>query len=92
VEDASVQRHGAYRALLSAVRDALTLPPPALISDERAYLELLRDRAHLTRQGLARLAADPDAGPLDFDTEARVLRELLADLPPDTYRHSGFAS
>jgi hypothetical protein len=92
VNDPSAPRHSAYLALLSAVRDALTLPPPALISDERAYLELLRDRAQLTRQGLNRLAADPDAGPLDFETEARVLRDHLADLPPDTYRHSGFAS
>lgn len=92
MEDASAPRHSAYRALLSAVRDALTLPPPALISDERAYLELLRDRAQLTRRGLNRLAADPEAGPLDFETEARVLCEQLADLPPDTYRHSGLAS
>jgi hypothetical protein len=68
------------------------LPPPALISDQRAYLELLRDRAHLTRRGLNRLAADPDAGPLDFETEARVLRGQLADLPPDTYRQSRLAS
>ena len=72
---------------LSAVHQALDLPAPLRGKDQLRYLKLLDQRARLARAGIVRLISNPHADALDYTSEGDHLRHVLADLPPDSYRH-----
>lgn len=72
---------------LSAVHQALDLPAPIRRKDQLPYLRLLDQRARRARAGIGRLISNPHADALDYTSEGDHLRHVLADLPPDTYRH-----
>ena len=73
------------RVLLEAVRDSLTLPPPATSQDETMFLRLFAERARLVLTAATTILANPDADDLDLLIIAERLREMAADFPPDTY-------
>ncbi len=69
------------RELLRAVADSLTMPE----QDHALELDLLRllaERAGHVRTGLRRFLADREAGSAELVGEARILRALMADMPP----------
>jgi sugar lactone lactonase YvrE len=72
---------------LTAVRQALTLPPPRRSSDHLPYLRLLDQRARLARDSISRLLTNPQPEPPDYTSEGDHILHQLADLPPSTYRH-----
>ena len=72
---------------LSAVHHALDLPAPVRRKDQLPYLKLLDERARLARAGIGRLISNPHADALDYTSEGDHLWHVLADRPPDTYRH-----
>lgn len=77
----------AIRHLLSAVYQALDLPPPHRAADRVPYLTLLERRAALALGSIGRLMADSQSDDLDYISEGDHILHLIADLPPDTYRH-----
>lgn len=78
---------GAIVHLLSAVHQALDLPAPRRASDELPYLRLLDQRARLARASIGRLISNPRSDAVDYTSEGDHILHMLADLPPDTYRH-----
>jgi hypothetical protein len=75
------------RELLAAVLEAIDLPHPATVGDEPAHRELLAGRAMHAAVALRTvLAAERDGEPA-FSTA--YLRERLAEMPADGYRHWG---
>jgi hypothetical protein len=76
------------RHFLSAVYQALDLPPPHHSHDRLPYLSLLEQRAGLARASIGRLVANQHADELDYTSEGDHILHQIADLPPDTYRHS----
>ncbi|HXW88460.1 MAG TPA: hypothetical protein VEJ42_09370 [Streptosporangiaceae bacterium] len=77
----------AFRHLLAAVQQALSLPPPARPGDRVAYLTLLDQRASVALASIGRLLADPHSGELDYLSEGDHILHQIADLPPGGYRH-----
>ncbi len=77
----------AFRHLLAAVQQALSLPAPARVGDRQAYLTLLDLRAGIALASIGRLLADPHSGELDFLSEGDHILHQIADLPPGGYRH-----
>ena len=75
------------RVLLSAVADALSLPPPATANDEVTFLRLSRDRARLVIFACRRVLLDREAHDADLLAIAGALREQAAEYPPDLYEH-----
>jgi|SRR5215470_12729808 len=80
------------RELLSAVNQALTLPPPATARDEVTYLRITRDRSRLVMLTARRLLADREADDTDLMIAVAQLREQVAQLPDDTYDHHPMSS
>lgn len=78
----------AFRHLLAAVQQALTLPAPQRASDRVPYLDLLDQRASVARSSLDRILADPHSGDLDYVSEGDHILHQIADLSPGTYRHA----
>ncbi len=78
----------AYRHLLAAVHQALTLPAPHRAGDRMSYLDLLDQRARVARASIGRILADPRSGELDYQSEGDHILHQIADLPPGTYRHA----
>ena len=78
----------AIRHFLSAVHQALDLPPPSRPQDRQLYLNLLEQRAELARASIGRLAASQQSDELDYISEGDHILHQIADLPPDTYRHA----
>jgi hypothetical protein len=72
---------------LCAVHQALDLPTPVRRKDQLPCLKLLDQRARLARAAIARLISNPQADTVDYTSEGDHLRHVLADLPPNTYRH-----
>jgi hypothetical protein len=77
----------AVRHLLSAVHEALQIPRPAWPVHRRRYLTLLERRAVVARVSIGRLLADPRSNALDYTSEGDQIRQSIADMPPDAYRH-----
>ncbi len=71
----------AVRRLLSAVHQALDLPPPARLWDRLAYLTLVERRARLACASIGRLIGDPGSDAVDYASEGDHLLHQLADLP-----------
>jgi hypothetical protein len=78
----------AFRHLLAAVHQALSLPAPHRMSDREPYLDLLDRRAEVARASLGRILADPRSGELDYLSEGDHILHQIAELPPGTYRHA----
>ena len=78
----------AIQHYLSAVYQALDLPAPHHSHDRLPYLSLLEQRAGLARASIGRLVANRYADELDYTSEGDHILHQIADLPPDTYRHS----
>jgi len=78
----------AIRHLLSAVNQALDLPPPSRPHDRLPYLTLLERRAGVARASIGRLIASQHGDELDYTSEGDHILHQIADMPPDTYRHS----
>jgi hypothetical protein len=78
---------GPIRHLLSAVYQALDLPLPHHPADRVRYLTLLERRAALALGSIGRLIANSQSDDLDYFSEGDHILHLIADLPPDTYRH-----
>lgn len=78
----------AIRHFLSAVYQALDLPPPHRPHDRLLYLNLLEQRADLAKASIGRLAASQHSDELDYTSEGDHILHQIADLPPDTYRHA----
>ena len=76
------------RHFLSAVYQALDLPAPYHSHDRLPYLSLLEQRADLARASIGRLVANQSADELDYTSEGDHILHQIAELPPDTYRHS----
>jgi hypothetical protein len=77
----------AVRHFLSAVHEALQVPGPAWPVNRRRYLKLLERRAVVARASIGRLLANPGSCALDYTSEGDHIRQAIADMPPDTYRH-----
>jgi len=76
----------AVQDFLNVVLAGITLPEPATVTDERAYLELLDNRVTWVRSILGRVIdRGIDASPLDLPHETARLREHLRRYPP-TYK------
>jgi hypothetical protein len=78
----------AIQHFLSAVYQALDLPSPHHPHDRLTYLALLEQRAELARASIGRLVASQHADELDYTSEGDHILHQIADLPPNTYRHS----
>ncbi len=78
----------AIRHFLSAVYQALDLPPPYRQQDRLLYLNLLEQRVGLARASIGRLTASQQSDELDYTSEGDHILHQIADLPPDTYRHA----
>ena len=78
----------AIQHYLSAVYQALDLPAPHHSHDRLPYLSLLEQRAGLARASIGRLVGVPVRDELDYTSEGDHILHQIADLPPDTYRHS----
>jgi hypothetical protein len=78
----------AINHFLSAVHQALDLPAPHRAHDRLPYLTLLEQRAGLARASIGRLVASQQSDDLDYTSEGDHILHQIADLPPDTYRHS----
>ena len=76
----------AVRHFLSAVHEALQIPRPAP-AYRRRYLKLLERRAVVARASIGRLLADPGSNALDYTSEGDHIRQAIADMAPDAYRH-----
>ena len=77
----------AIRHFLSAVYEALDLPPPRRPHDRLPYLSLLEQRSGIARASIGRLVASQQSDELDYTSEGDHILHQIADLPPDTYRH-----
>ncbi len=77
----------AVRHFLSAVHEALQIPLPAWPVYRRRYLKLLERRAVVARASIGRLLADANSNDLDYTSEGDHIRQTIADMPPDIYRH-----
>jgi hypothetical protein len=77
----------AIRHFLSAVYQALDVPPPRRPHDRLPYLNLLEQRASVARASIGRIVASEHSDELDYTSEGDHILHLIADLPPDTYRH-----
>ena len=71
------------RELLTAIRDALTVPRPASYEHAEASKQLLVDRAAMVRGILTSVAKH--LGEDDCRNQARMVRELIAEHGPVTY-------
>ena len=80
--DSIVVRH-----FLSALHEALQIPRPAWPVHRRRYLRLLERRAVVARASIGRLLADPGGTALDYTSEGDHIRQVIAHMPPDRYRH-----
>ena len=78
----------AIRHFLSAVHQALDLPPPRHPHDRLPYLSLLEQRAGVAKASIGRLVASQHSDELDYTSEGDHILHQIADLPPDTYRHA----
>jgi hypothetical protein len=76
----------AVRHFLSAVQEALQVPGPAWPACRRRYLKLLERRAVVARASIGRLLADPGSTALDYTSEGDHIRQVIADMLPDTWR------
>lgn len=77
----------AMRHFLSAVHQALAVPPPSRPHDRLPYLSLLEQRACIASASIGRLIASQHSDELDYTSEGDHILHQIADLPPDTYRH-----
>ena len=76
----------AQRELLRAIGDALSLPPGANTIDDVRRLRLLDERAKLVTATVGRILRDPESDD-DAISDARTLRDAVADYPPDYSQH-----
>jgi hypothetical protein len=76
----------AQRELLRAIGDALSLPPGASTIDDVRRLRLLDERAKLVTATVGRILRDPESDD-DGMSDARTLRDAVADYPPDYSQH-----
>lgn len=77
----------AVRLFLSAVHEALELPLPAWSVHQLRYLRLSERRAFVARASIGRLLADARSSAPDYTSEGDHIRQAIADMPTDTYRH-----
>src|SRR5215469_16262602 len=77
----------AQRELLRAIGDALWLPPGAHTIDDVRRLRLPDERAKLVTAAVGRILRDPESDDDDAMSEARTLRDAVADYPPDYSQH-----
>jgi hypothetical protein len=71
------------RGLLAAVLEALAIPHPATIGDEKAHDEVLNDR--VTHVVVALRSVLDDRPLMDIEWTTAYLREQLAEHPPTGY-------
>ena len=76
----------AQRELLRAIGDALSLPPGANTIDDVRRLRLPGERAKLVTATVGRVLRDPESDD-DAMSDARTLRDAVADYPPDYSQH-----
>jgi hypothetical protein len=62
------------------------------IEDEVSYFRHRSQRATQALACIRRVVDNREANNADIMTEAQVLREAIADLPPDIYEHSGLST
>jgi hypothetical protein len=77
----------AQRELLRAIFDALSLPMGANTLDDVRRLRLLDERAKLVAATITRILRDPESDDDDAMSEARTLRDAVADYPPGYSQH-----
>jgi hypothetical protein len=80
------------RTLLDAIRDALTIPPPASVEDEATYLRRSRERARPVAEACQQATRDPGTHDTDALLIADSLRFKAAEFPPDVYNHNPLSS
>ncbi len=78
------------RELVHAIAVALTLPKPATVRDELAYLRITRDRARLVLLACRKIIADRGIEDDENDVMAVVasVRNQVAQLHDDAYDHA----